>query len=116
MKPETLTLAVQLLELFALIGGIVILMRRLSGHPERREVVNQPLLVKEDAEPVTREEWRESIDAMNARIEGLIERVDTLNASFRSDLRQDIERVHERIDGMPDRIVALLRNTGVIKQ
>lgn len=116
MKPETVTLLIQLLELLAMLGGMLVVARKLAGHAERREVVNQPLRVREDPNPVTREEWQKSIEELSARVTEVCERVDTMNATFRNDLRHDIERVHERIDGMPDRIVAILRNTGVIRE
>lgn len=119
-----MSLAFLLWQLLILVGAIsptLLLWRRLTGKPEARVISPSPLEVREAVQYVTKGE-------LYVQHAGVIERLTRIEAqvaamqvarqadleSLRADMRNDVQRIHERIDELPDRIIAMLRNTGAI--
>lgn len=111
-----------LLGVLLLVGNVISVWSWISGRTERRRIEPQPLEVAEAERFVTRRELENFqagiIERLN-RIEREIASIRDTDTEDRGELRdfmnQGLARVHERIDDLPSQLIALLRNTGVIK-
>lgn len=103
MSPENASqaqLLFQLLLLAMTVGNTLVIFKKLMGKTERREIGPSPLTVQAAPDYATKAELRQlqvNFDAV------------------RDEMREEIVETRRRIDSLPDRIIALLRNTGAIK-
>lgn len=111
----------QLLLLAGALSPTILLWRKLSGRPEARIISPSPLEVREAVQYVTKAEsyvQHAGVIERLTRIEAQVAAMQVARATdldqLRSDMRTDVQRLHERIDELPDRIIAMLRNTGAI--
>lgn len=103
MTPDSISQAQLLFNLVLLastVGNSILIARKVLGRPEVREISPQPLEVRGAVEYATKEDLMQ---------------LEKVGAAHRAEIRQDIQRLHERIDSLPDRMIAILRNTGAIK-
>ena len=103
MTPESVSQAQLLFNLILLattVGNSVLIIRRLFGKSEPREISPQPLQVTPAPVFATRAELTELAGHF---------------AHLREELREETAETRRRIDNLPDRIIAILRNTGCIK-
>lgn len=103
MTPENAAqaqLLFQLLLLAMTVGNTVLIIKKLMGKSERREIGPSPLTVQAAVEYATKAELLQ----VQAHFE-----------SVRDDMRAENMETRARIDNLPDRIIAILRNTGAIK-
>lgn len=108
---DVLYLFVAFCQVVGTIGGAVFVVRKLSGKPERREVSNDRLLVREDPPTATKPELEILRHGTEQRSNELRDQMGRLEQG----MREDIQRIHERIDDLPSQIITILRNTGALK-
>lgn len=94
----------------------------LLGRRSAVRVEPQPLEVRPSRDLVERAAYerdqeliRERVAALEAGQRQMLAEINERLEEFRAESQQGIRRVHERMDRMPHELVALLRNTGVIK-
>lgn len=92
--------------------------RGTAGKGEPREITNDPLHVRLSTEFISRDEFTR----LEGEVHSISERMNTMPEGLAKSSEDRLARVHQRIDelqhemsAMPDRIVALLRNTGNLK-
>lgn len=85
-----------------------------QGKTQCRQIEPQPLRVELAKEFVTRSEMESLAHELRAHDEKR-QAIYARMEQTRLELKTDINKVHERIDGLPDRIIATLRNTGALR-
>lgn len=103
MTPDNAAQAQLLFNLILLVttvGNSILIFRKLSGKAELREIGPSPLTVQAAPVYATRAE----LAALEKSYEAI-----------RDELREETLETRRRIDNLPDRIIAILRNTGAIQ-
>lgn len=103
MTPESVSQAQLLFNLILLlttVGNSALIVRKLFGKSEPREITPQPLQISAAPVYATRSELAELAAHLN---------------HLREEMRDENAETRLRIDNLPDRIIAILRNTGAIK-